>query len=50
MAVESLAATGNLFLRPLAELWQDFVHVFPSIVVALLLLIIGYFIYKKFSE
>lgn len=42
--VGELAATGNLFLQPLAQLWQDFVLIFPSIVVALLLLIIGYLI------
>ncbi|MBI2148466.1 hypothetical protein HYU23_02205 [Candidatus Woesearchaeota archaeon] len=41
---ESLLATGNLFLQPLFRLWQDFISIFPSIVVALLLLILGYFI------
>lgn len=44
MAVENLVATGNLFLQPFYELWMKFVGVFPSIVVALLLLVIGYFI------
>ena len=44
MGVEALTATGNLFLQPLYQLWMDFVSVFPSIVVALLLLIIGYII------
>lgn len=39
-----LVATGNLFLQPLAQLWQDFVLIFPSLVVALLLLIVGYLI------
>ncbi len=39
-----LAATGNLFLQPLAQLWQQFVVIFPSLVVAILILIIGYFI------
>src|SRR3990167_260967 len=40
----ALVATGNLFLQPLYRLWQDFVSIFPSIVVAFLLLILGYFI------
>ena len=39
-----LVATGNLFLQPLAQLWQQFVAIFPSLVVAILILIIGYFI------
>ncbi len=39
-----LVATGNLFLQPLVQLWQQFVQVFPSLVVAILILIIGYFI------
>ena len=41
---DALVATGNLFLQPLYQLWQDFVSIFPSIVVALLLLVLGYFI------
>lgn len=41
---EALVTTGNLFLQPLYQLWQDFVAIFPGIVVAILLLIIGYFI------
>ena len=41
---DALLATGNLFLQPLYRLWQDFVSIFPSIVVAFLLLILGYFI------
>lgn len=41
---EPLVATGNLFLQPLYQLWQNFVVVFPSIVVALLILVVGYFI------
>ncbi len=44
MAVDSLFATRDLFLQPLYQLWMDFVSIFPSIVVALLLLVIGYFI------
>ncbi len=44
MGVAGLSATGNLFLQPLYQLWMDFVSVFPSIVVALLLLVVGYFI------
>jgi len=40
----ALVATGNLFLQPLYKLWQDFVSIFPSIVVAILLLVLGYFI------
>lgn len=44
MATEGLVTTGNLFLQPLYQLWRDFVSVFPSIVVALLMLIVGYFI------
>lgn len=44
MVGEALTATGNLFLQPLYQLWSDFVVVFPSIVVALLLLVVGYFI------
>ena len=44
MVADSLTLTGNLFLQPLYQLWVDFVSVFPSIVVALLMLIIGYFI------
>ena len=42
--VNELVATGNLFLQPLYQLWQDFVSIFPSIVVAILLLVLGYFI------
>ena len=41
---DALVATGNLFLQPLYQLWQEFVSIFPSIIVALLILIIGYFI------
>ncbi len=41
---EGLVATGNLFLQPLYQLWQDFISIFPAIVVALLLLVLGYFI------
>ncbi len=44
MAVENLVYTGNLFLQPFYELWMKFVGVFPSIVVALLLLAVGYFV------
>lgn len=44
MAVQALVSTGNLFLQPLYQLWKDFIAIFPSIVVALLLLILGYFI------
>ena len=44
MGVEALVSTGNLFLQPLYKLWMGFVYVFPKIVVALLLLVIGYFI------
>jgi len=44
LAAEGLVATGNLFLEPLQKLWLDFVGIFPSIVVAILLLILGYFI------
>lgn len=40
----ALVATGNLFLQPLYNLWQNFVSIFPSIVVAILLLVLGYFI------
>jgi|GEM_PF-852796 len=39
-----LLATGNLFIKPLFELWQNFVGIFPGVVVALLLLVLGYFI------
>jgi len=41
---DALIATGNLFLQPLYQLWQNFVAIFPSIVVALIILIIGYFL------
>lgn len=44
MAVQALATTGNLFLQPLYNLWQEFVSIFPSVVVALLILVVGYFI------
>jgi len=44
VVAEGLVQTGNLFLQPLYQLWLDFVSVFPSIVVALLLLIVGYFV------
>ncbi len=44
MAARALVATGNLFLTPLYQLWKDFLAIFPSIVVAILLLILGYFI------
>jgi len=44
LVAENIVATGNLFLQPFYELWMNFVGVFPSIVVALLLLVIGYFI------
>src|SRR3989338_140394 len=40
----ALAITGNIFLQPLYQLWVSFIAIFPSIVVALLLLILGYFI------
>src|SRR3989338_5987307 len=42
--VDGLVSTGNLFLQPLYQLWQDFVSIFPSFVVAILLLVLGYFI------
>jgi len=41
---DPLTTTGNLFLQPLSQLWQRFVTIFPSMVVAILILIIGYFI------
>lgn len=44
MGAENLVSTGNLFLNPFQELWMKFVGIFPSIVVALLLLVVGYFI------
>ena len=44
MAYDALTATGNVFLEPLFQLWHDFVTIFPGIVVALLVLILGYFI------
>jgi len=44
MVVDALVGTGNLFLNPLFTLWNSFVLVLPSIVLALLLLILGYFI------
>ena len=39
-----LGATGSLLVQPLYSLWQNFVATFPGIVVALLLLVIGYLI------
>ena len=44
MGVEGLLSTGNLFLKPLEQLWWDFIQVFPNIVVAILLLVLGYFV------
>lgn len=42
MAVESLVTTGNLILDPLYRLWYSLVGVVPSIILALLILILGY--------
>ncbi len=42
MAIDVI--TNNVFLQPMFRLWQDFVAVFPSIIVAILLLILGYFV------
>jgi hypothetical protein len=42
MAVEALTYTGNLVLDPLYALWNGFVTVLPGIVVAILILILGY--------
>ena len=44
MATDALISTGNLFLDPLFTLWNSFVLVLPSVVLALLLVILGYFI------
>ncbi len=35
---------ANVLLEPLQQLWQEFIVVFPSIAVALLILILGYLI------
>jgi hypothetical protein len=40
----AFGTTGSLLVQPLYSLWQNFVATFPGIVVALLLLIIGYFV------
>jgi hypothetical protein len=42
MGVEALTKTGGLILDPLYSLWGAFVYIVPSIVVALLVLILGY--------
>ena len=42
MAIEALTYTGSLILDPLYALWNGFVTVLPGIVVAILLLILGY--------
>jgi len=44
LGVEGLVSTGNLFLKPLEQLWRDFIQIFPNIVVAILLLVLGYFV------
>src|SRR3989344_1206377 len=44
MAVDNLIQSGNLILSPLLVLWNSFVMILPSVVLALLLLILGYFI------
>jgi len=42
MAIEALTYTGSLILDPLYALWNAFVTVLPGIVVAILILILGY--------
>jgi hypothetical protein len=42
MAIEALTSTGNLILDPLYSLWNALVTTLPSIVVAILILILGY--------
>jgi len=42
MAIEALTYTGSLVLDPLYALWNGFVTVLPGIVVAILILILGY--------
>lgn len=42
MAVEALTQTGSLILDPLYTLWYSFVGILPSLIVAILILILGY--------
>lgn len=42
MAIEALTSTGNLILDPLYALWNALVMTLPSIVVAILILVLGY--------
>ena len=44
MALDSIAATGTLIVSPLISLYDSFIQVFPGIIAAIIVLIIGYFI------
>ena len=44
MALDSIAATGTLIVSPLLSLYNSFINVFPGIIAAIIVLIIGYFI------
>ena len=44
MALDSVSATGTLIVSPLVSLYNSFIRVFPGIIAAIIVLIIGYFI------
>ncbi|MAG47215.1 hypothetical protein CL617_01300 [archaeon] len=44
MALDSVAATGTLIVSPLVSLYNSFIQVFPGIIAAVIVLIIGYFV------
>src|SRR3989344_5819749 len=44
MVSDVISITGNYLLDPLVTLWRSFVLTFPNIVLAILLLIIGYIV------
>ena len=42
MSLQALSATGNLVLDPLYTLWYSLLNILPGVVLAILLLILGY--------
>jgi|SRR3989344_584368 len=44
MPSDAFSATGSLILNPLIDLWNGFVTIFPGVIAAVILIIIGYFI------
>ena len=50
VALDSVAATGTLIVNPLISLYNSFIRVFPGIIAAIIVLIIGYFISLGISK